>query len=344
MYHATNLERARPIGKEGIAVHRPDWGTDQDVWPDGSKQLRSYWSPRASNVWQFAPEEGAPVVLRTPKEAHPFKAEGTGDFYATKPVPPEKVEILTKDGWTPIQEWSGAKVPAATPSRVGQDLRQLNQEYSALLTFKTAAEKRAAEAHMMPPVPPETRTGTAPIADMRQLASTTENPQTRQALTSGLHEQLPPDEAQRLAEMDRQQDLMSRLQAPLEHKAAREASPPTTLRHHAGNILEGMQNQAVTGGGMLGIGLAASGHHLLGASAVLAGLSAKYGVAIGSRAERALADMVTARRAGMSDGVLRALGTHAGLPAQVTHDLIGSILPRLAASAVTDTDAGAQAR
>ena len=230
------------------------------------------------------------------------------------------------------------------PSKVSEDLAQLNQEYSALLTFKTAAEKRAAEARMLPPVPPETRTGTAPIADMRQLASTTENPQTRQALTAGLHEQLPPEEAQRLADMDRQQDLMSRLQAPLEHKAAREASPPTTLRHHAGDILHGIQNQAATGGGMLGLGLAASGHHILGASAVLAGLSAQYGVAIGARAERALADMVTARRAGMSDGVLRALGTHAGLPAQVTHDLIGSMLPRLAASAVTDTDAGAQAR
>jgi hypothetical protein len=336
MYHATNLERARPIGKEGIAVHRPDWGTDQDVWPDGSKQLRSYWSPRASNVWQFAPEEGAPVVLRTPKEAHPFKAEGTGDFYATKPVPPEKVEILTKDGWTPIQEWSGAKVPAATPSRVGQDLAQLNQEYSALLTFKTAAEKRAAEARLLSPPLPETRTGTAPIADVRELARTTEDVPTRQELTAGLHEQLSPEQAQQLTALERRRDLMERLQAPLEIKAGREASPPTTGRHHLGKIKEFIEQKGSIGLGSAGLALTAAGQHLAGGSVLALGLVSRYGPAMGAKAERALSAMVTASRLGAGPAHLKTIARAAGVTSKIASELIGTLAPRVAAEKVVN--------
>ena len=237
-----------------------------------------------------------------------------------------------------LQEWgynpSVTKATAVTPSKVGQDLAQLNQEYSALLTFKTAAEKRAAEARMVPLAPPEIRTGTAPIAEVRQLARTTEAPEARHAVTAGLHEQLPPQSAEQLAALDRQRDLLARLQAPLEHKAAREASPATTLRHHAHNVMGFLQNQGAMSAGAIGATLAATGHHAFGGSILAAALAAKYGAQTGAQAEKALAAMVQAARMGATPAHLQMIGKAAGLTSKVISELIGTELPRVAASKV----------
>lgn len=104
VYHATNMDRAHDIAEEGLKRHKPGDFTDQDVWPDGSREKRNYATPTAQNTWQFAPEGGTPTLLRIRKDAHPFKNEsGTGDLYSTKDIPPEAIEYQHDDGrWLPI--------------------------------------------------------------------------------------------------------------------------------------------------------------------------------------------------------------------------------------------------
>ena len=102
VYHATNAENALAIAEEGLTRHKPGDFTDQSVWPDGSVEKRNYFTPTAEHTSQFAPEEGTPVLLRVPKDAHPFKKESTGDLYSTKDVPTSKIEALTENGWQPL--------------------------------------------------------------------------------------------------------------------------------------------------------------------------------------------------------------------------------------------------
>ncbi len=105
VYHATNISRAQEIMESGsLKTHKPSNFTDQRVWPDGSSEKRNYFTPTAQNTWQFAPEEEQGVLLRIPKDAHPFKRESTGDLYSTKPVPSHKIEALHENG-----EWMSLK-------------------------------------------------------------------------------------------------------------------------------------------------------------------------------------------------------------------------------------------
>lgn len=107
VYHATNLDNARAIREEGkLMPHKPWHGTDQGMWPDGSTALRSYFTPTAGNAWQFAPEQGQPVLLRVKANKY-VKPEGTGDMYVERrAVPASAIEIATKDGeWIPIRKW-----------------------------------------------------------------------------------------------------------------------------------------------------------------------------------------------------------------------------------------------
>lgn len=98
VYHATNAERMEEIRNTGKLIpHRPDYGTEQDTWPDGATEKRSYFSRKANVVWQFAPEEGQPVVLRT-KESPEFKTESTGDVFSRKPIQTQDLEYLGEDG------------------------------------------------------------------------------------------------------------------------------------------------------------------------------------------------------------------------------------------------------
>lgn len=103
LYHATNEENAEDIARGSLQVHRPDFGTDQDSWPDGSTQKRAYFIDRANQAWHFAPDHGKSVLLRA-KQSDQFKKESTGDFFTTKPVPAGSLEILTSGGWRSLSE------------------------------------------------------------------------------------------------------------------------------------------------------------------------------------------------------------------------------------------------
>jgi hypothetical protein len=103
VYHATNSERAREIAETGsLKTHRPHEFTDQDVWPDGSTQKRNYFTGSADNTWQFAPEDGTPVLLRAKADPQ-IRRESTGDLYSTKPFPADKLEAYTNEGWIPLK-------------------------------------------------------------------------------------------------------------------------------------------------------------------------------------------------------------------------------------------------
>lgn len=105
LYHATNEERADQIAEEGfLKPHGPSYGTDQDSWPDGAREKRSYWSPNLQTTESFAPEEGKPVFFRVRHANHPFKRESTGDHYSTKPVSAHRIEYLAQDKtWQPLR-------------------------------------------------------------------------------------------------------------------------------------------------------------------------------------------------------------------------------------------------
>jgi len=102
-YHATNAERLYGIAASGrLNTHRPHEFTDQSAWPDGLTERRSYFMPGPERVWQFAPEDGTPVVLRTKRGDHIF-SESTGDLFARKPIESEQLEYLGGDGaWHPV--------------------------------------------------------------------------------------------------------------------------------------------------------------------------------------------------------------------------------------------------
>jgi len=104
LYHATNVERVYDIVAAGkLLVHGPSWGTDQDAWPDGSREKRAYFSANAGVVWTFAPEEGCPVVLRVRRDAVDARSERyTHDVYVRKSVPVRLLEVLAADGWRPV--------------------------------------------------------------------------------------------------------------------------------------------------------------------------------------------------------------------------------------------------
>jgi hypothetical protein len=139
VYHATNEERAADIAEQGLKLHKPRDFTDQDVWPDGSTDRRNYFTPTASNAWQFAPEEGRPVLLRIPADTHPFRKESTGDIYSNKVVPPSKIEALTEDGWRPIKEEPEA--PASPQEQIAPRF------YSAVENAVTNAKTNSAPAN-----------------------------------------------------------------------------------------------------------------------------------------------------------------------------------------------------
>lgn len=115
-YHATNQERLYEMAdSRELQTHRPSFGTDQQAWPDGSTEKRAYFSDKAGTVWQFAPEDGTPVVVRTPKAE--LRTENTGDLYSRKPVSSDKLEFLGSDGeWHPVDD---LRTEASQPAQPG---------------------------------------------------------------------------------------------------------------------------------------------------------------------------------------------------------------------------------
>lgn len=103
-YHATNTDNLYDINDIGyLDVFSPWHGTDQDTWPDGSTEKRSYFSSTAENVWQFAPEFGAATIIRIPRNITTFKQESTDDVYTTNKIPAKYIEVLMSNGiWNNI--------------------------------------------------------------------------------------------------------------------------------------------------------------------------------------------------------------------------------------------------
>jgi hypothetical protein len=98
LYHATSEENLEDIKSSGwLDIFGPGYGTDQEVWPDGGEEERSYWTDRASSAWMFAPEHGRPVILRTLNSPN-FKRESTGDYYSTARIPSSRLQVLMRDG------------------------------------------------------------------------------------------------------------------------------------------------------------------------------------------------------------------------------------------------------
>ncbi|MDE2098070.1 MAG: hypothetical protein KGL39_12525 [Patescibacteria group bacterium] len=105
LYHATTLENLYDIAQGKLIPHRPWHGTDQSTWPDGSKEKRSYFATSPVIAWQFAPEEGTPVLLRIPKKASKFKAEFSTDYYTTNSLDPTNFDVVDENGnWNKIKE------------------------------------------------------------------------------------------------------------------------------------------------------------------------------------------------------------------------------------------------
>lgn len=104
LYHATTADRLGDIVSSGkLGTYGPSYGTDQDTWPDGSTQRRSYWTHDPAIARSFYPEEGQPSLLRTPRDAANFRREATGDHYLTKPLPTQSLEVYAGQGaWRPL--------------------------------------------------------------------------------------------------------------------------------------------------------------------------------------------------------------------------------------------------
>ena len=130
LYHATNHDRARDIAESGLDTHKPSYGTDQEAWPDGSTDKRSYFTKQADHAWQFSPEEGKPALLRMKQDPAIHSRESTGDFYSKKKIPANKIEVLGDDKqWHPISELS--EPPQLSPEKAASlaKTRSLNLKH-----------------------------------------------------------------------------------------------------------------------------------------------------------------------------------------------------------------------
>jgi hypothetical protein len=98
LYHATTVENVYDIVDEGkLDVHRPDYGTDQSEWPDGSRMKRSYWTHDPNVARSFYPE-GKPALVRTLRTNADFQRESTSDQYLENPISSSKLEIYSGQG------------------------------------------------------------------------------------------------------------------------------------------------------------------------------------------------------------------------------------------------------
>lgn len=96
-YHVTNEENYLDILNSGkLDTHKPNYGTEQDSWPDGSVEKRSYFVDDPKHIMSFAPSFGKPVVLRVKSRTNIIR-ETTGDYYSNKPIKISEIEYLGND-------------------------------------------------------------------------------------------------------------------------------------------------------------------------------------------------------------------------------------------------------
>ena len=135
-YHATNIDRLEDIANSGkLKIYGPSYGTDQSMWPDRSTSKRAYFTPKAGSAWQFAPEEGRPVIVRTKSAG--LKKEGTGDLYSETPVGVQNLEYLGEDKqWHPVQKLA---MPKAVPLA---DVKAKAAELKPTTAYKSADQSQ----------------------------------------------------------------------------------------------------------------------------------------------------------------------------------------------------------
>jgi len=104
VYHGTNSYNIQNIINDGVLdTFAPDYGTEQDEWPDGGQENRSYWTSNPATTQYFTAEGGQPVVVRTKQADTAFQQEqGTGDIYANVKIPASKIEVLVDNKWVPL--------------------------------------------------------------------------------------------------------------------------------------------------------------------------------------------------------------------------------------------------
>lgn len=214
--------------------------------------------------------------------------------------------------------------------KVASQIADLNKEYSVLLTLRDVAERQRASARLVPPAAPDTRTGQASVGEMFDLANTTENPEAKAAIMSGLTKQMDKGAAADLAKVNADEKLISQIEAPLAHLATRNSTPATTLRARATEAAGRLGEAGIAGA----ITAGALGHAGLGSIVAAMSLGLKYGPQIGAKAEPAMAQMVTAMRAGAKRAHLEKIGKLNKLPKYVIDDMVGTLLPRTAAGEV----------
>lgn len=103
-YHATNVDNAQDVSGSSLIPHGPSYGTDQEEWPDGNEDDRSYFTHSPKIAYQFAPEDGKPALLRVSREAAKFGRESTGDMFTTDTIDPQHIEIATENGWVRLSD------------------------------------------------------------------------------------------------------------------------------------------------------------------------------------------------------------------------------------------------
>ena len=102
-YHATSMENAFGIADEGLLTHKPWHGTDQQSWPDGTTEKRSYFAHSPAEAYSFAPEHGRPVLLRIRRDAANLLRESNGDLYSKVKLPAHLFEVAMGNGtWVPL--------------------------------------------------------------------------------------------------------------------------------------------------------------------------------------------------------------------------------------------------
>ena len=140
VYHGTHDYNAQDIADFGhLDVHDPDYGTDQDTWPDGSVEPRSYWTHDPQVARNFYPEGGRPTLLRSPRSSGDFRQERhSGDLYSTSPISADHLEVYSGPGqWTPLtqhreQRTAGKNGPHAQRSPETMTERQKVRYYDTL--------------------------------------------------------------------------------------------------------------------------------------------------------------------------------------------------------------------
>jgi hypothetical protein len=103
-YHTTPHQNLDDIAREGLMPYAPDYGTDQEAWPDGGEEDRIYFSPTEQGTEPFQHSSGQPI-LRVPMSAISGRERYTGDMYARHAIPPSVIEVRTEDGYVPIQSF-----------------------------------------------------------------------------------------------------------------------------------------------------------------------------------------------------------------------------------------------